>query len=461
MDGLVQKKGRKRNEDGFGTVVDFLLSNARLVLGVGGAAMLGIATLTVKRLIDRAASAPDDEKEAAKAAQTPTDETWKELSLLRASPKLFRKPNREALCAPLPPPIESEIAPDPPSEEAECEESATDQNKVQPCLTLQDKLNHYYQTRVTISEDEISQCMQLAHAILAEIQDFLCNKHPDLPFGGMRIVGSLIDGLEVLTADHVCFTVPLALETTLWSLIPGDQTILNIPQFWLVKRVGLEYITRGRSPWDRFLVGGYLSSNVIIEFLHKILVGSINWPSIGSMLGGIIRPVVTPGELGLEVNHDQNQLRIDIFPVIKMVDTVLLARSLENSPAENLWFQSFYIAETSKLKNLDEKDAGVRCCCLKVLKGICKSHQRLNKLTGSHVAHVILHLSELEYDWTEGALAARFQQVIEELIGYLENGFLPCYFNNKVNMFSQLHVEDIDETGYMLYSTLSNPEVLI
>lgn len=41
---------RRRGEDGVAMVIDFLLSNARLVLGVGGAAMLGIATLVVKRV---------------------------------------------------------------------------------------------------------------------------------------------------------------------------------------------------------------------------------------------------------------------------------------------------------------------------------------------------------------------------------------------------------------------------
>lgn len=41
---------RRRGEDGIAIVIDFLLSNARLVLGVGGAAILGIATLAVKRV---------------------------------------------------------------------------------------------------------------------------------------------------------------------------------------------------------------------------------------------------------------------------------------------------------------------------------------------------------------------------------------------------------------------------
>lgn len=45
-----QKRGKRRGDEGLGSMVDFLLANARLVLGVGGAAVLGIATLAVKRV---------------------------------------------------------------------------------------------------------------------------------------------------------------------------------------------------------------------------------------------------------------------------------------------------------------------------------------------------------------------------------------------------------------------------
>jgi len=44
------RKGKKGDDNGIGTAIDFMLSNAKLVLGVGGAAMLGIATLAVKRV---------------------------------------------------------------------------------------------------------------------------------------------------------------------------------------------------------------------------------------------------------------------------------------------------------------------------------------------------------------------------------------------------------------------------
>uniref|UniRef100_A0A8C9MBT2 Mitochondrial elongation factor 2 n=1 Tax=Panthera tigris altaica TaxID=74533 RepID=A0A8C9MBT2_PANTA len=92
-----QKRGRQRDEV-LGSTVDFLLANARLVLGVGGAAVLGIATLAVKRLIDRATSPRDED-----------DESWKELTLLKTTPRLQPRTPPAALSQPasLPAPLPS------------------------------------------------------------------------------------------------------------------------------------------------------------------------------------------------------------------------------------------------------------------------------------------------------------------------------------------------------------------
>ncbi|TNN75933.1 Mitochondrial dynamics protein MID49 [Liparis tanakae] len=94
MPGVPQRKeamnfqgGRRRGEDGIAMVIDFLLSNARLVLGVGGAAVLGIATLAVKRLIERAGRPADDDEKA----KQKMSESWEELSLASASPTLTKK----------------------------------------------------------------------------------------------------------------------------------------------------------------------------------------------------------------------------------------------------------------------------------------------------------------------------------------------------------------------------------
>lgn len=52
MAGVNGDRKGKKDDNGIGTAIDFMLSNAKLVLGVGGAAMLGIATLAVKRVIE-------------------------------------------------------------------------------------------------------------------------------------------------------------------------------------------------------------------------------------------------------------------------------------------------------------------------------------------------------------------------------------------------------------------------
>lgn len=49
-DGAMYYSSKRRGEDGIAAIIDFLLSNARLVLGVGGVAVLGIATLAVKKV---------------------------------------------------------------------------------------------------------------------------------------------------------------------------------------------------------------------------------------------------------------------------------------------------------------------------------------------------------------------------------------------------------------------------
>lgn len=45
-----RQRGKRQDDGGLGSVLDLLLANARLVLGVSGAAVLAIATLAVKRV---------------------------------------------------------------------------------------------------------------------------------------------------------------------------------------------------------------------------------------------------------------------------------------------------------------------------------------------------------------------------------------------------------------------------
>ncbi|NXA49349.1 MID49 protein, partial [Nothocercus julius] len=441
---------------GLGAVLDFVLANARLVLGVSGAAVLAVATLAVKRLIDRATS-PRDEGDP-KAEQKTLEETWPDLSLIKTAQKAPRKQRREDLSEPLLLPARL-----PAPEPRDCSappETLPVESSPQCCLTLQEKLLLHYSSHLAVPEEQVALAQQLARGICTELQNFLRSKCPELPFGSLFLSGPLLDGLGVLAADCVDFMLPVVLDPALWSLIPGEETVVRNPRYWMIKRTDLEYFPRGRSPWDRFIVGRYLSSSALNETLHKMLVASVNWPAIGSLLGTVIRPVVASEELKLEVKHEQVELSVTLFPVVEMEDKVLLAAPPEGL-VENLWLESFYRAEVSQVKELDAGDSGVRQSCLRILNGLCKSHPSLRKLSGSPLTHVVLHLSAASSDWAEENLAARFQQVLEELVGYLEKGVLPSYFNHKINLFCELLEEEIDEMGFMLYRAASEPELLL
>ncbi|XP_009079666.1 PREDICTED: mitochondrial dynamics protein MID49 [Acanthisitta chloris] len=395
-------------------------------------------------LIDRATS-PRDEGDP-KAEQKSLEESWQDLALIKTT-KSSKKQRREDLSEPLLSPARP-LMPGPRACSAPLE---APQVKSSPlcCLTLQEKLLSHYSSQLSVPEIQVSLVPQLARSICTQLQNFLRSKCPELPFGRLFLSGALLDGLEVLAADHIHLMLPVVLDAGLWSLISGEDTVVRNPQYWMIKRVDLGYFPRGCSPWDRFIVGRYLSSNVLNETLHKMLVASINWPAIGSLLGCVIHPVVASRELKLEVKHDQVELSITLFPVVEMEDKVLLAVPPEGL-VENLWLESFYRAEVSKVKELDDGDSGARQHCLRILNGVCKSNPTLHKLGGSPVTHVILHLSDTDLDWAEESLADRFQQVLEELVAYLEKGVLPSYFNPKINLFSQLLEEEIDEMGFVL-----------
>ncbi|XP_053132224.1 mitochondrial dynamics protein MID49 isoform X2 [Hemicordylus capensis] len=450
------KPGKRRDDSGLGGVVDFLLANARVVLGVSGAAILAIATLAVKRLIDRATSPPDEDD--MKAKQKSLEESWQDLSLITVVPTPQLKARREDLEEPLLSPAEAVTAQEPevcvPPLQAPLVESRT-----LLCLTLQEKLLSYYRDHISVSEAETTQGKQLATDIFAELQNFLKNKYSELPFGDLFLSGYLCDGFAGGNPLEVAFMLPLALESSLWRLVPGEQTVVNNPCLGMIKRTGLEFFPRGTSPWDRFLVGGYLSSNTINDALRKILMASINWPAIGSMLDCIVRPKMASRELRLEARHEQIHVDIVLCPMVEAGDKIFLAASLEE-PVENLWRQSFYAAEVSKLKELDAGDSGIRQHCLGILKAVFERHPFWSKLTGSHVTHVLLHLSETELDWSEAMLAERLQKVLEELLQYLEKGALPCYFDSRINLLSHLLLEEIEEIGYTLYGALSEPDLV-
>ncbi|KAK5865810.1 hypothetical protein PBY51_020050 [Eleginops maclovinus] len=460
---------RRRGEDGIAMVIDFLLSNARLVLGVGGAAMLGIATLAVKRLIERAGRAADDEKVEQKLA-----ESWEELSLVSASPTLIKKGIEGVVMkhvAKAARQQKADLCQQPQTSTPEALSKVESKSKrLQLCvLTLQERLQQYYHTRAALAPHEVQRAQSLALDICTEIQGFLHSRLPDMPLGEMSLGGSLLDDLQVVSADHACLMVPLQLEASLWRLIPGEETLLTHPLHWMVRRVNLEYFPRGRSYWDRYLVGGYLSAEAVVNMFSKSVMETINWPSISSTLDCLVRPVLGGTDLKLEIrplnefgaeSRDQS-LFISMLPLLREEDVVLTAQTELTSPWVNAWHLSLYPWENQRLTQLDTADGGHRRQMLKILKAVCRLNPALRPLEAAPLSNLILHLSDGESNWSESSLGARFQQCIMELIGYLENGALHSYFKPAVNLLSGLSEDQVDQMGFMLYCAVTEPEILL
>ncbi|CAN9510204.1 unnamed protein product [Ophioblennius macclurei] len=464
------KGSRRRGEDGVAMVIDLLLSNARLVLGVGGAALLGIATLAVKRLIERAGRAADEEKVEQKMA-----ESWEELSLVSASPTLLRKGIEDVVMkhvAKASRQKKADLCQHPQTASLDVQSKPEFKPKrLQLCVvTLQERLQQYYHTRAALPSPEVQRAQSLALDICTEIQGFLHSRHPDMPLGEMSLGGSLLDDLQVVNADHACLMVPLQLEASLWRLIPGEETLLTHPLHWMVRRVNLEYFPRGRSYWDRHLVGGYLSAEAVVNMFSKAVMETINWPSISSTMDRLVRPVLGGAELRLEIRPSAEQegaesgdqpLFITMLPVLREEDVVLTAQPELTSPWVNAWHLSLYPWETLRLAQLDTADGGCRRHVLKILKAVCRLNPALRPLRAAPLANLILHLSDSEGDWSETSLDVRFQHCITELIGYLEQGAMYSYFKPAVNLLSGLSEDQVDQMGFMLYCAVSEPEILL
>lgn len=455
-------------EDGISVIINFLLSNTRLVLGVGGAAILGIATLAVKRLIERAGRAAEEEKVEQKMV-----ESWEEISRVSASPTLLRKGIEGVVLQHVPKAtkqLKGDLCQPPPVPSLEEHSGAEPKSKrLQLCvLTLQERLQQFYRTRAALSPQEVQRAEALALDICTEIQGFLRSRHPDMPLGEMSLGGSLLDDLQVVSADHACLLVPLQLESSLWRLVPGEETLLTHPLHWMVRRVNLEYFPRGRSYWDRHLVGGYLSSEAVVNMLSKSVMETMNWPSVSSTMDCVVRPVLGGSDRRLEIQVESakagdapSDLFISMLPVLREDDATLTAQPELTSPWGNAWHLSLYPWETQRLAQLDSADRGCRRLLLKILKAVCALNPALRPLRAAPLANLILHLSDGEGDWSEGGLEARFQQCVTELIGYLEQGALHSYFKPAVNLLSGLTDDQVDQMGFMLYCAVSEPEILL
>ncbi|XP_063062037.1 mitochondrial dynamics protein MID49 [Engraulis encrasicolus] len=495
---------RRRGHDGVGELIDFLLANARLVIGVGGAAILGIATLAVKRLIERASRSAEENK--------PITDGWEELKLVSQSPKQLKKElegvvKKKIAAATKKGDLSLPVDSSPPPSTLEDDDSglclsgpgrstttttststsSVCERKRSVCnIPLQQRLERYYATRVCVLPDATQRAQRRALDVATEIQSFLHSKHAHMPLGELRLAGSLLDDLQVIRPDHASLLVHLQVEESLWSLVRGEDTFLSHPQLFLIRRENLEFFPRGRSYWDQFLVGGYLSAAGVAEMMSRSLTEALNWPSLSATLEAEVRPVLGGDDITLEVHpidcsggdgEEEETLFLRVLPTVHLGGESVCARP--RLPCSHAWFCSQYPREAGLLASLDQSDGGIRRKLLKTLKAVCRTSPALRPITARHLSSLLLHLCQGEQisnsgsddniddkerpqgDWSPQAFSGRFLQALEQLIGYLETGRLPSYFAPAVNHLQELSEEQTDEIGFMIYCALTQPDILL
>uniref|UniRef100_A0AAV2KKM9 Mitochondrial dynamics protein MID51-like C-terminal domain-containing protein n=1 Tax=Knipowitschia caucasica TaxID=637954 RepID=A0AAV2KKM9_KNICA len=230
MAGVNGTSKGKKDDNGIGTAIDFMLSNAKLVLGVGGAAMLGIATLAVKRMYDRA-SVPTSPTKMEKTGKR----SWEEPAWMGSSPRVLNHDMKATVSRSL-----QSLPTSAHSFQPDCLRRAVgratmgapgtteaDLLRARMRLSLQERLWEFYQRSVSIPCEEQATAKRAALDICAELRVFLQAKLPDMPLREMYLSGSLYDDLQVVTADHAQLMVPLVLEKNLWSSIPDPEELLR------------------------------------------------------------------------------------------------------------------------------------------------------------------------------------------------------------------------------------------
>uniref|UniRef100_UPI00358F2420 mitochondrial dynamics protein MID51-like n=1 Tax=Myxine glutinosa TaxID=7769 RepID=UPI00358F2420 len=504
------KQGTARGgaaDRGLGHAVDFMLSNARLVLGVGGAAMLGIATLAVKRVYDRAVSVPSSplkQVQTSRALAVPLrgaceEPAWPTLghgsSLSRSMVELSQeRPREECIELPLKSPSVDCLQNDSSTHCIQSQVSESSRSVLTGSPSLQERLLLYCHKHVDIPPAHAAQARQVALDVCGELRAFLRSRRPDLPLAEPSLGGALHEGLAAGRCYHLALALPLTLETRLWTAVPAEDTLFSCPGHWLLRRDNTEYFPRGASAWDRLLVGGYLSPSSVTDVLRNGLLDSMNWPVIGALLGYVVRPALQshsePGFLALEVlyrddtmwlNEQLNsKLTLEILPRVELTESgeiapppgvgqdkeserrrILIARPPGGSGSEALWRESFRAAEVAHLAQLDNTDHGCRRMALCLLKSVARAHDTLALLDSEILRSLLLHASDEPVHWGRTALAERFVELLQRLVGCLERGLLPAYFCPQKNLLKGISEAQLDEMGFLLYSALGKPETLL
>lgn len=254
----------------------------------------------------------------------------------------------------------------------------------------------------------------------------------------LNISGSAYEDLQVIAPDDFDAFLQLKLDSSQWELIDGKDTLLDAPGYALVKRSNQEFFKVGSVPWDKFLVGYYLSPQKILQYFQSLLHRSVG-PGKKRFT---IEPSVKENSLSLTVIYGSDQkLRLNIIPMVKIGDVTMTGRLHPKFELfgmdgyKNMWRRSYVKEEEAVMKSL-ASEIGCQKDCLRILKAISMNDygSPLHLVEPYLFKTILFHLIQEEENWDKQVLAERVIDMFTELDKFLNQKKLPNYFNADENL---------------------------
>ena len=383
--------------------------------------------------------------------------------------------------------------------------------------SLHEALLDYYAIYVNVPEDDLS----LAKTVVEDVKESFAAMvevlMPNHPLVALVDIGPAAEGWKVIRPDEFEVVIHLALDPQVWELVDGGQTLLAAHGYWMVKRTHLEFFSRGTKPYDRYLIGEYLSPTKVKTAFLDMTNRVSNWKTRYVIKSSVVGPAIKlTVEYGLE--EQRKRLTIEFTPGVRLGDTEVISSSHLKSNVdhcyENLWLQSFGQQEIEtvtswrpptilekelenntetfvKLSEIEGENSHLSECevnskemefeeihrqttqpelspaeftehgcqlwCLKILEAVRLNHPaELGVLTPYALKTVLLHLLYTEDVWCKGQLSERFLDALKTIEDYFKTGRLPHYFCPHINLLENAHPTTLENGREFLAYVIGN-----
>ena len=359
--------------------------------------------------------------------------------------------------------------------------------------SLHDSLLEYYTSYVDIPEIDQALALTVVEDVKESVHYILEELMPGIPITGMSNIGSSAEGLNVVLPDLYQVVLQLNLDPKLWELVDAGETLLGAHGYQMVKRTHLEFFSRGVTPYDKFLIGEYLSPQKVKTAFLDTTNRVNNWGSRFKIQSAVIGPSVKLFVMygGKDGEQEDKTITVELIPGVRLDGSLVLATThdgthqLEKPGYANLWMHSFAEAEYKYLtawkpptstsaspinttvpkeivdsvpnSHVDGPVAGCQLVCLKLLEAVRLNHPaQLGFLTAYCTRTIVMQLLDMEDSWHQEELSERFLDTLKALEEALRTHRLPHYFCPKLNLLQDLDPVTLDNARQFITAIVGN-----